>query len=103
MLLLQLFSLLLFHHSLAYREGAPRESCYDHNIEHTRLGRRVPVIRCTGYCNFDVEVVDEVDIDDVMEYDDEPLILDDNVTSLTCNSVYRCKIHIGPDLMFILT
>ena len=79
---------LLLPASLAYRDGADEQSCYDHAVVHSS-GFVLPANgQCMGRCLVDFAVVGEVM--DIMNPDQV-----NNVTeTLTCNSVYRSKFHL---------
>ena len=84
------FLLLLLSGSIAHRDGARNnESCYGHEVDHEFEGG-IPVLskqNCIGACSYNLVLVGEVD-NTTLE------IVDDNVMTLMCGSVYRCELFV---------
>lgn len=86
---LSLFPILLFSlilPSMAYRDGARIESCYDHAVMHSNPSIPIPInkIDCIGNCRYDLILDGRVD-------ETTLAIIDEGVTLFECGSVYKCE------------
>lgn len=81
---LSLFSLILA--SMAYRDGARIESCYDHAVMHSNPSIPIPInkIDCIGNCRYDLILDGRVD-------ETTLAIIDEGVTLFECGSVNKCE------------
>lgn len=77
--------------SLAYRNGAQQESCYDHRINHPGDFNPTSAKQtCTHYaCRYNFDLIGEVN--------ESLFLVDTEVVKtrvLNCGSVYRCKLTV---------
>ena len=74
--------------SVAYRDGARMESCYDHNVIH--FNPDLPPTSkqdCIRFCRYDLTPTGRYSQTD--EYTFE--LLESNVTEFECDEIYGCK------------